>query len=253
MCIKQQRSSTISESLKDKHPLKKRKSVFLYCRTWSKSLQVEPKKPPNCAIHLQVPVHVLAHYHPCLPQHNHPGNFDIFLLNWQTSDGCLAFASNVPFSFLSGDGASSPARVVGRVPRVHQPHLPLPLHPRDAHEDVRNDILGEWIFVFSIQYLVWEIVLILLQYIIHSCRATWSRSSTDLTSLLSAVPSWNTHSSNVRLVSIIWIKFPVKPIYQISSSRPSFSVEIVPRLCLQWAFLWWGVFVSWEHSRLQSK
>ena len=158
-------------------------------------MQVEPKKPPNRAIHLQVSVHVLAHHHPCLPQHNHPGNFGLFfrMKLW------------LKIHFLSGDGASSPAWVVGRVPRVHQPHLPLPLHPRDAHEDVRNDILGEWIFVFSIQYLVWEIVLILLQYIIHSCRATWSRSSTDLTSLLSAVPSWNTHLSNVRLVSTIRI------------------------------------------------
>ena len=63
--------------------------------------------------------------------------FGVFFLDWEI---------NV-ISFFSGDGASSPARVVGRIPRVHQPHLPLPLHPRDAHEDVRNVILGERTFV----------------------------------------------------------------------------------------------------------
>ena len=50
---------------------------------------------------------------------------------------------------LPGDGASSPAGVAGRVPGVHQRHLPLPLHRRDAHEDVRNVILGETIFAHN--------------------------------------------------------------------------------------------------------
>ena len=64
---------------------------------------------------------------------------------------------NIVFSStfsLPGDGASSPARVVGRVPGVHQPHLPLPLHPRDAHEDVRNVILGEGLSTIAYILLV---------------------------------------------------------------------------------------------------
>ena len=45
-----------------------------------------------------------------------------------------------------GHGAPSSAWVAGRLPGVHQPHIPLPLHHRNAHEDVRNVFFGEEIF-----------------------------------------------------------------------------------------------------------
>ena len=47
---------------------------------------------------------------------------------------------------MPGNRASPPAGVVRRVPGVHQPHFPLPLHRRDAYEDVCNVILGEKVF-----------------------------------------------------------------------------------------------------------
>ena len=45
-----------------------------------------------------------------------------------------------------GHGAPSPAWVAGRLPGVHQSYLPLPLHHRNAYEDVRNVFFGEEIF-----------------------------------------------------------------------------------------------------------
>ena len=41
--------------------------------------------------------------------------------------------------------------MVGRLPGVHQPHLPLPLHLGDVDENVCDVILGEAIFAFCVQ------------------------------------------------------------------------------------------------------
>ena len=69
----------------------------------------------------------------------------LVFLNTIIQVGNIAWQSRWQCSW-PGNGAPSPAWVVGRLPGVHQPHLPLPLHHRDAHEDVRNVFFGEEIF-----------------------------------------------------------------------------------------------------------
>ena len=72
---------------------------------------MEPEEQEDSEVHLQVAVHVLADPDPGVPQHLRPRL-----------------------------RAPRPARVARRLPGVHQPHLRLPLHVRDADEDVRPQL-----------------------------------------------------------------------------------------------------------------
>ena len=84
----------------------------------------------------------------------------LVFLNTIIQVGNIAWQSRWQCSW-PGNGAPSPAWVVGRLPGVHQPHLPLPLHRWDAHEDVRYVILGErdFLHIPFFETLLWGVII----------------------------------------------------------------------------------------------